>query len=172
MMPNDARTHDSCFNGFTLIEMLIVLVLVGLMAGSVVVSLEGRQELYSLRASGKELAAALSYAARQARLLGRPHRLVIDSEGRYAVERLAADGSGNYEVVEGLAGTARALGKGVKVAIEPGSAGMGAIEQAGSRFLAFTPDGRGFEGELVVRRDKETLRIRVSGATGQVHILE
>jgi len=73
-------------SGFTLLEMLIVLVIVGLMAG---MSIRGLRTLAKsdLRANTSRLSGAVRYLFDRASTTGKYHRLVIDvDEGRYWAE--------------------------------------------------------------------------------------
>jgi general secretion pathway protein H len=73
-------------SGFTLLEILIVLVIVGLMAG---MSIRGLRSLAKsdLRASASKLSGAIRYLFDRASTTGKYHRLVIDvDEGRYWAE--------------------------------------------------------------------------------------
>ena len=77
--------------GFTLVEMLLVLTMVGVMAGSVVVSFEGRTQGRALAAAAEDLAATARFATAEARLTQRPHRLAFDGNmRRYWVEASAS----------------------------------------------------------------------------------
>jgi general secretion pathway protein H len=73
-------------SGFTLLEILIVLVIVGLMSG---MSIRGLRSLAKsdLRASTSRLSGAVRYLFDRASTTGKYHRLVIDvDEGRYWAE--------------------------------------------------------------------------------------
>ena len=158
--------------GFTLVEMLVVLVLLALLAGSIVASLEGRAELHAIRTLSKDIAAAARFAAQEARLSGQPHRLVVDQlTRRYWVERVTAQASDTFEKATGLAGIAKSLPKGSVVATVS-SEGLPVTAIAGRNLVEFLPTG-GFDGALIIKsEDGQLIEIRIASQTGQVHVVE
>ena len=154
---------------FTLVEMLLVLALIGLLAGSVVVSFEGRQKRYRLQTTAKDLAAAIRYAREEANVQGRAFRLVFE-EGKKAYLIEAANGAGEYRPVRGRAGLRRPVSKQMAISLaasgDPWPSGLPEV-------LEFHPDGSGFHGSIVVRnRDNEAIEIQVVPTATQVHLLE
>jgi type II secretion system protein H len=155
--------------GFTLVEMLIVVVIIAVLAGSAVVNLQGRVDPHMLRASANDLAAAIRYAQTEAALSARPHRLLFQNERKgYHVEGVVG-GGGEFAPVAGTAGMSKLLVQGVRVTrIGPtdGSANLDVQE------LVFNADGSGFSGVIELSsRSNQTLRVQVSPQTGQVYVV-
>jgi general secretion pathway protein H len=155
---------------FTLIELLVVVVIISIIAGSVVVCLQGRQDAYGLKAAGKDLAAALRFAATQARLRQTAHRIAFSVDrGGYRIE--AQDTSTlRYEPIKGVGGEMKQLGPNVSLAAVV--ANGGGLDSRPAN-LDFSPDGRGFAGDVHLQgRNGQTIRIEVIGETNQVNVCE
>ena len=103
--------------GFTLIELILVLVLIGIMTGSIAVSFAGRQNDTAVRQAAEDFAAACGYAQTQATQSGRIHAVRLAADGRsLTVEVASAEVLGEgWSAARGLAGRARVLPAGVVV---------------------------------------------------------
>jgi type II secretion system protein H len=74
--------------GFTLVEMLVVIVIIGIMSVVIVAEMHGTLQDALLRSTSRELAGACNVASSRAISLNRPHRIRIDSVAhRYFLER-------------------------------------------------------------------------------------
>src|SRR5689334_18709495 len=81
--------------GFTLIELMAVLVIIGIMAVMIIPEMKGTFENALLRSSGRELVNAFSVAYSRAVSMNRLHRVQIDkATGRYFIETRAQAGQG------------------------------------------------------------------------------
>jgi general secretion pathway protein H len=101
-MPTSTAGNWNNENGFTLIELTIVVLLLGLFSVLVVPRLPGVGE-DGLKSSARRIAGTVKYFFNEAALSGRPHRLEYNLDaGTFRVRRIEADG----EVVE-LGGTGR-----------------------------------------------------------------
>lgn len=101
-MPTSTAGNWNNENGFTLIELTIVVLLLGLFSVLVVPRLPGVGE-DGLKSSSRRIAGTVKYFFNEAALTGRPHRLEYNLDGgTFRVRRIEADG----EVVE-LGGTGR-----------------------------------------------------------------
>ena len=160
-----------CGKAFTLVEMILVLVLIGILASSVVVSFEGRQETHALRSAAQDLAATIRFAVREAAVANQSHRVVFDDAmSSYWVETVAAGTKHEYKPVRGWAGQGRRLNEGVTLV---GVSSDGMTVEARAEALEFLPGGSGFYGVIELKsRDDELVRIEVLEETGQVHVVE
>jgi len=78
---------------FTLIELMVVVVLIGIMTALIVPEMKGTYEEALLRSSSRELVNVLSLASSRAVSINQLHRVRLDSHsGRYLVERRASGG--------------------------------------------------------------------------------
>lgn len=152
----------------TLVEMLVVLMLIGLLAGSAVVALDGRQGDHVLRTVAEDLATAIRFAAQQSHVSRRPHRLVFDEEQRaYRVEQLVRGTLLDFEPVRGLAGSFRPLPESVHIErIQSADSAADSVET-----LAFRPGERSFSGVIELAHERGRMgTLSVFGETGQVHV--
>lgn len=153
------RVHQT---GFTLLELLVVLVLLGIVAVLVAPGLGGSLENAKLKTVSRELLAAL-----------RVQRSEAIAQGRIITLRFAGDES-NYRID----GEPVNLAEGLSVVYQ---AATGAVSQGvqgsplpvtGNNDLAFYPDGSS-SGALLQLRLGEGLRyIRIDWLTGAVSLLD
>lgn len=155
-------------SAMTLVEMLVVLMLIGLLAGSAVVALDGRQGDHVLRTAAEDLATAIRFAARQSTASSRPHRLVFSEEQQaYRVEQLARGTLLEFEPVRGLAGTFRRMPASVTI---EGVQSENPLEE-NTQVLEFRPGESSFSGTIkLVHVDGQKALLNVVGETGQVHV--
>ena len=82
---------NSAAKGFTLIELTVVLVIVGLLLSLIGPSVRSFYETVEYRETVRELTSAVKNARRQARATGKPYDLVIDpTQNRFALTSRAA----------------------------------------------------------------------------------
>jgi prepilin-type N-terminal cleavage/methylation domain-containing protein len=99
-------------SGFTLVEMLVVIVIISILSGAGVVALQGRTATYSLRKSADDLAEAVRYAINRARIEKVAHRVVMLPETNSVRVERAVDGKPDEFVpIPGRAGLPRPLAK-------------------------------------------------------------
>ena len=85
-VPNRVRSAASALRGFTLLELLAVLLIMALMMGLFMPTIGARTGM-ALRAQARELASTLELARQRAVMTGVPHRVLVDvDEGFYRVE--------------------------------------------------------------------------------------
>jgi type II secretion system protein H len=177
-------------SAFTLIELMVVMVLIGIMTALILPEMKGTYEDALLRSTSRELVSACGLASSHAVSVNQAHRLRLDRKtGHYVIERRAADrGAGDHEVA------AREVpgGEGeldTRISIEIHQSGDEATEAAdresaqlpGSRAQAerrddgitFYPDGTADAVEIVLRdRDGFRLALRINPITARVRIIE
>ena len=136
--------------GFTLLEVLVVLVIIALATTLAAMALGGGLEGMRLRSSSKEIAAQLRYARTQAIATGVPQRFAIDPRGH------------------------RWQGAGKRHGKIPPSLGVdfiGAREvqsRAGEGAILFFPDGASTGGRVRLSVKRAAWRIDVAWLTGEV----
>jgi len=177
-------------SGFTLIELVIVLVLITIMTAMIIPEMRGTYEGELLRSTSRELVRGLSLAHSQSITLNQRHRLVIDREkNRCRVERFARgeeEGNG-YVPVRGLPGAEAALSDKITIEMKaPGEAADGegsAVNGPGDppsvttafpgMAVEFLPDGTAQAMEIHLRdRGGFGYALRVSPITARVKVVE
>src|SRR5436309_8118825 len=103
---NQHRRLKTTQNGFTLMELMIVLVLIGIMAAMVVPEMKGSFEDAVLRSSARKLVDVFSLTYSRAVSFNQLHRIRLDnSTGRYVVERQGDDPQGpEFELARDISG--------------------------------------------------------------------
>ena len=167
-MPTSTAGNLNKESGFTLIEMTIVVLLLGLFAALVVPRLPG-VGADGLKSSTRRIAGTVKYFFNEAALSGRPHRLEYNLDaGTFAVRRIEADG----EVVE-LSGTGREQRLKGNVRFKDITIpGRGAFSQ-GEAATEIQPVG--WMEETVVHLEEEdgrTLTLRIMPYTGTTEVFD
>jgi prepilin-type N-terminal cleavage/methylation domain-containing protein len=105
--------------GFTLIELMVVLGVVSVLAVMIVPRFEGTYRRSLLRATARELAAAVDLASSRAATTVRLHRLRVDpASGEWAIEERMP--GGRFELVSSVPRTSGRLEAGIRVRVESG----------------------------------------------------
>lgn len=158
------------WRAFTLVEMLLAVVMIGILAGAVVVTLHGRRDTYALESAAKDLAAAIRFAVAEAKFKRSLHRVALSDDLRsYRVE-FVPNGKTDFRAAKGMAGAARRLADGVWIAsVDVGDRWIDPLRTR----LEFGPTGGGFAGAIELQnRGGATIRIEVVAGSGQVHVRE
>lgn len=177
-------------SGFTLIELVIVLLLIAVMTAVIIPEMKGAFEGELLRATSRTLANGLGLAYSQSISLNQQHRLRVDREShRYRIERLArheTEGSG-FVPARGIPGAEAALDERIRIEFrEPGTSledeareRAPAIDdrmtgrEAPLDSIAFFPDGRAQGMEIWLRdRTGFGLALKVDPITARVRVVE
>ncbi|UJS25899.1 GspH/FimT family pseudopilin [Thiothrix winogradskyi] len=139
-------------NGFTLLEVLLVLIIGGLLMGVVATSLS---EGPVLRKSSREVAASLRHARAQAVMRQQPTLWKMHiQEKRFWIEGGTAD-------------TERHLSAAITAKINTTSSEVDAANQGGIRFF---PDGSSTGGSVELTHNQQTYKVNVEWVTGRVSI--
>ena len=136
--------------GFTLLEVLVVLVIIAMATTFAALALGGGLDSMRLRSSSKEIAAQLRYTRTQAIATGQPQRFTIDPRGH----RWQAAGKRQGSIPPSL-----------------GVDFIGAREvqpRAGEGGILFFPDGASTGGRIQLSVKRAALRIDVAWLTGEV----
>jgi len=179
-----------CCSAFTLIELMVVIVLIGIMTAMILPEMKGTYEDALLRSTGRELVSVCGLASSHAVSVNQAHRLHLDPKtGHYSIERGASD-----RKTEGRSVAAREVpgGEGeldTRIAIEIYKSGDEATDvpeqdsapvpsshaQSGRQDdgITFYPDGTADASEIVLRdRDGFRLALRINPVTARVRIIE
>jgi len=145
---------------FTLMELVIVIVLIGIMAAIIVPEMKGAFEDALLRSSGRKLVDVFTSANSRAISFNQTHRVRLDQgSGKYVVERATDDSKGprDFEPVTDLSGLKGEIDSRIAIAIQPltQSPPEDSDEAENSRFLRdgihFYSDGTSDGCEIVLR---------------------
>jgi type II secretion system protein H len=177
-------------SAFTLIELMVVIVLIGIMTAMILPEMKGTYEDALLRSTSRELVSVCSLASSHAVSVNQAHRLRLDQKtGHYSIEKRASDRG-----AEGRSVSAREVpgGEGeldTRITIEIYKSGDDATDAAeqesapvsGSHAqsgrqddgITFYPDGTAEASEIVLRdRDGFRLALRINPVTARVRIIE
>lgn len=149
---NELIKRQGRAQGFTLLEVLIVLVLGGLLMGVVATSLS---EGPVLRKSSREVAASLRHARAMAIMRQQPALWKMNiKEKRFWIE----GGEGDTE---------RKLSTAVEAKINTTSSEVNSADQGGIRFF---PDGSSTGGSVELGYNQQSYKINVEWVTGRVSV--
>jgi type II secretion system protein H len=173
--------------GFTLIELMVVIVLIAIMTAMIIPQMKGTFEDALLRSTARTLVDVFHLASSHAIAMNQVHRVRLDrSAGRYVVERGVRDGekgggSTQAREIPGGAGTidtrisieVRSVGE--AEAIEPAAPARSGERQKEKRSetISFYADGTADAQEILLR-DREGFRLllRIDPITARVRITE
>jgi type II secretion system protein H len=176
--------------GFSLIELMVVLALIGIMAAMIIPEMKGTYEDALLRSTARRLVDVFNVASSRAVTVNQLHRVRIDRKtGRYLVERPAHEGEGKsgFVPMADLPGGEGKLDTRISIEIRRGDeSGSSKPEQEApliseedsrrpnkGETIAFYPDGTADPGEIILR-DREGFRLglRINPTTARIHMIE
>jgi len=174
---------------FTLIELMVVLVLIGILSAMIIPQMKGVYGDALLRASGRELVNVFELAYSQSVSLNQIHLVRMDQNtGRYAIERQVRSRGRQPEFapLKDLSGSSGKLDDRIQVVVRPleeNTAGNPGLEQSSlhsedaqtrpSGVVAFYPDGTA-DGAEVLLRDRAGfgLRLQIDPITARIKLDE
>ena len=152
--------------GFTVIELLLVILILGTLAGLSAPKLRGSYERLRVTESANSLRSAIRMARELSITESVPYRVAIDiSEGTYWIEKWM-EGEGRYERAQSKWGGTHRLSDGIEMSSAPESVGFGPDGRA-----EYPDLGRGLgaiaPGPVVGRPESEETRIVLTNELGQ-----
>jgi type II secretion system protein H len=153
--------------GFTLIELMVVVVLIAIMSAVIMGEMSGTFQDALLRSSSRQLINVFNLASSRAISLNRLHRVRLDRVmGRYTVEK--QERGKKFAPVKDVAGSEGMFDSRISIRVRE----LGETETA-SDTVSFYADGTADNREVELRdRDGFGLALRVSPITSRVQIME
>ena len=147
------RTSSGSERGFSLIELVIVLVMVGIGASLVLPSLDKGFDTLQIRHAALDLAAVARSLRTRSMQEQRPFRLVINSD------------EGSYKV---FGGKRMLFSEGLRVTVDGGEP-----VREGVRQFIFFPNGRMMSGEILVSGETQggSYAVRLDTISGKVQVV-
>ncbi|MCB1581946.1 MAG: prepilin-type N-terminal cleavage/methylation domain-containing protein [Marinicella sp.] len=140
--------------GFTLIEVIVVLVMLATLAGIVAFNMSGSLKASKIRGASKELVAALRYTRSQAVIKHEEQRLMLN------VTEKSYQAPGRPKVI---------LPEGMELKVFAAESEIPAEDQAGFRFFS---DGSSTGGRVTLIYEDRFWRINVAWLTGEVRLFK
>ncbi|HZM02633.1 MAG TPA: GspH/FimT family pseudopilin [Candidatus Saccharimonadales bacterium] len=153
--------------GFTLIELMVVVVLIAIMSVMILGEMTGTFQDALLRSSSRQLISVFNLASSRAISVNRQHRVRLDrATGRYLVEK--RERGNEFVPLKDVAGGEGTLDSRISIHVEePGET------ESSSDTVSFFADGTADSREVELRdRAGFGLALRVSPITSRVQIIE
>lgn len=182
------RSSSAKKPGFTLVELMVVILLIGIMTAMILPEMRGAYEDALLRSTARKLVDVFQFAHSRAITLNREHRFRLDEKtGHYVLERSGGEGEARFVAVKDEAGGEGDLDTRITVKMrmldeepaEPEEAGAKDSRRDGEApmkpydTIVFRPDGGADPGEVLLKdRDGFRVALRVNPSTSRVEIVE
>jgi type II secretion system protein H len=178
-------SHGKERGGFTLIEIMVVIALIGILTAMIIPEMKGTYEDALLRSTGREFMNACGLAHSRAVSFNQPHRLRIETAtGKYAVEKRIREAGGElYVPVRDVPGCEGTLDTRIKFEFHrpdeiPGAEPMSEPAPAGREptpvaetYLNFNGDGTADSVEVTLQdREGFRLALRLNPTTARVRV--
>lgn len=190
-LPHQSRGRTP---GFTLIELMVVIILIGIMAAMIVPEMHGTYEDALLRSASRELVDVFSIASSRAVSQNELHRVRLDHKtGRYLMERKAGEDEPaapsspeGFVPVQDVPGSEGRIDNRISILIRkseeatadgadrdltPAGEEPGPVES--DQTIAFYPDGTADGVEILLQdRDGFQRLLRINSTTARVSIVD
>jgi len=167
-------------SAFTLIELMVVLVLIGIMTAMIIPEMRGTFEDALLRSTSRDLVSVFEIASSRAVSLNQSLRVQLNtSDGHYLIERRMREGSREAFVpLKGVAGSEGRLDKRISIEVrtadaelQASTAGLEPQNSGETWAIAFNPDGTADAAQVSLRdRAGFRLALRINPITSRVSI--
>ncbi len=170
------RTSSTGSKGFTLIEMIVVMVIISVLATMIVPGMYSGRSSAKLRGSAQQLLVAARHARDFATTRRRKCRLMIDLEKQQYALAFQKDPQRNpseFVPLQTGLGKVQGLGKGLhfgRVWIEPRKGHNEPPENI--NYITFEPNGQADAAVLEISNDKQTYTIMIAPYTGYAKLIE
>lgn len=178
--PSRARS-----TGFTLIELMVVITIIGIMTALMIPEMKGSYQDALLRSTSRELINVFDLAYSRAVSLNQVRRVRLDEmTGRYLVEKqVQENGQENFVPADDVPGNHGQLDSRIAVEFHPAdepspeesatAAAPVTENSTGEAVIAFYPDGTADAGAVLLR-DRQGFRLilQINPVTARVHIVE
>ena len=175
--------------GFTLIELVVVLAIIGVLSAMIIPEMRGSYEDAVLRSTARKLISTFGLAYSRSVSLNQLHRVHLDRmNGRYAIEQRSRSGEGlnGFVPVRDVPGAEGTLDTRISIQLQQpfmmsdessgdaqDQAGMGLGTPALEDAIAFYPDGTADAMEILLQdRAGFKLLMRIDPITARVHLDE
>ena len=173
--------RDGASPGFTLVELMVVLVVIGIVTAAVLPEMRGTYEGALLRSTSRQLVDMIHLANSRAISMRQPHRVTFDrSRGKVFLEKEARvrGGGSRFALAREVPGCEAQLDTRIMLGFHRDADSASGDEPdksstASSNEILFNPDGtaEGMDLELTDRQGFR-LRLRLNPVTAQVRVLE
>jgi type II secretion system protein H len=170
----EQRTANSA--GFTLVEIMLVVVLIALLAGVAGALYGGTLKRMAVERSARELLLAAKYARMAAVEEQRPSLMNFDEHnGRFYVSMIAIDANSGQRIdtaVRNPYSRPVQMPEGVRFeTIRVSSAGQSDYQSGEQKTIWFGPDGTGESAVIIIGNGTSHATISISGATGRARLM-
>jgi type II secretion system protein H len=187
------RARGRAGAGFTLIELMVVVVLVGIMTAMIIPEMKGTYEDALLRSSGRKLLNAFSLAYSQSVTVNQPHRVRLDRKaGRYYIEKSSHEtgGESGFIPLKNVPGSEGELDTRISFevrkperepstesevgdTVEPEAPADEMPDESQGEAISFYPNGTADDLEIILKdREGFRLALRINPTTARVRIVE
>lgn len=143
-------------NGFTLIELIVVLVILGLAAAMIVPKISNN-DLALLKTEMREVVSVLNYSRRTAVIRGIPMKAVF-----YSAKKSDNTDTKPQRKTDGW------VSKGASIRWGGEETDKNPADNAGAKTITFYPEGSASGGELILQRQDFIAHIKVNPITGKI----